>query len=88
MLTKSIQRFLIDINQTSANVDVVYRGSEFFICLFNIEEHKDYINGFGALGFFVQVTTLGTTEYSFEPIPVKANHIFVTRMDGKYLGNK
>jgi hypothetical protein len=70
MIFKSVQTYSILINGNLATIDVVERETNFFFCLFNIEKHKDFINGFGTLGFVVVITYLGTQEDLFYPIPI------------------
>lgn len=75
MIFKSVQTYSVLKNGNLATIDVGERETNHFVCLFNKEKNKDFINGFGALGFVVVVTILGTQEDFFYPIAVRANPV-------------
>ena len=65
-----IRTYPIDINGHIAQVDVWKLETNTYLCLFNIEEHKDFINGLGARGFYVYKSDIGKSEEDFTAIKI------------------
>ena len=70
---KWVKTFKIRINNSIATIDVACFDSARFVCLFNKEKHKDFINGFKALGFKVSITSLGDLAINYFPIQLSSS---------------
>lgn len=68
-----VKTFKIRINTSIATIDVACFDSERFVCLFNKEKHKNFIEGFKALGFKVSITSLGDKTINYFPIKLSSS---------------
>ena len=65
--------FKIEINNCIATIDVACFDNVKFVCLFNIEKHKDFVNGFKARGFQVSITSMGDRQVHYFPFKLSAS---------------